>query len=318
MLVIGSEVLIGSVSIPESAPTIIRTGVQNGGIALPSLPGVEDLYRATVDGNGGAVAYIGRADPATSANSAGQTPIERLSRDPVANLLAILILVLLLFTLVGLAVGGWQYATERNPRWLRTMTKRARPDMLLLLSAIGAAITLSLLAGWSNDWFILLLAGGELLVFSSVMIGVNSALKAKPLPRWIVPVLAIAGIAVATYLTYIELTLSSAVCGLLGNCNLVQQSAYARILNVPIGVLGLVGYGAIMLMWLLRRGALEWANRALLALAVFGVAFSTYLTFLEPFVIGATCMWCLLSAVLMLMLLWSLITPVSKPSRRGH
>jgi uncharacterized membrane protein len=36
---------------------------------------------------------------------------------------------------------------------------------------------------------------------------------------------------------------------------------------------------------------------------IFGVIFSIYLTFLEPFVIGATCMWCIMSAVFMLMLL---------------
>ena len=33
-------------------------------------------------------------------------------------------------------------------------------------------------------------------------------------------------------------------------------------------------------------------------MAFFGVLFSIYLTFLEPFVIGATCMWCISSAVI--------------------
>jgi uncharacterized membrane protein len=33
------------------------------------------------------------------------------------------------------------------------------------------------------------------------------------------------------------------------------------------------------------------------------VLFSIYLTFLEPFVIGATCMWCICSAVIMIILL---------------
>jgi uncharacterized membrane protein len=37
--------------------------------------------------------------------------------------------------------------------------------------------------------------------------------------------------------------------------------------------------------------------------AVAGVAFSVYLTFLEPFVIGATCAWCITSALLMTALL---------------
>jgi len=36
----------------------------------------------------------------------------------------------------------------------------------------------------------------------------------------------------------------------------------------------------------------------------FGIAFSIYLTFLEPFVIGATCAWCLTSAIVMTALFW--------------
>jgi uncharacterized membrane protein len=43
---------------------------------------------------------------------------------------------------------------------------------------------------------------------------------------------------------------------------------------------------------------------ALLAGTVSGVAFSIYLTFLEPFVIGATCAWCLTSAILITVLMW--------------
>jgi uncharacterized membrane protein len=33
-----------------------------------------------------------------------------------------------------------------------------------------------------------------------------------------------------------------------------------------------------------------------------GILFSIYLTFLEPFVIGATCAWCITSAVIMTLL----------------
>jgi len=44
-------------------------------------------------------------------------------------------------------------------------------------------------------------------------------------------------------------------------------------------------------------------------MTLFGVLFSIYLTFLEPFVIGATCMWCLSSAVIMTGLLWLAVNP---------
>ena len=44
-------------------------------------------------------------------------------------------------------------------------------------------------------------------------------------------------------------------------------------------------------------------------MAAFGVLFSVYLTFLEPFVIGATCAWCLTSAILMTALFWLSLAP---------
>jgi uncharacterized membrane protein len=72
---------------------------------------------------------------------------------------------------------------------------------------------------------------------------------------------------------------------------------------LPIGVLGMAGFTAILVAWGARRfadgRAAAWATVALLALTGIGTLFSIYLTFLEPFVIGATCLWCLSSAVIM-------------------
>ncbi len=50
---------------------------------------------------------------------------------------------------------------------------------------------------------------------------------------------------------------------------------------------------------------------ALHAGAVAGTGFSIYLTFLEPFVIGATCMWCLSSAVIVTVLMWLTARPAA-------
>jgi uncharacterized membrane protein len=121
---------------------------------------------------------------------------------------------------------------------------------------------------------------------------------------WLTPVLALAGLGVASYLTYVEVRGVEAVCGPVGDCNTVQQSEWARLFGVvPIGVLGVLGFAAILLAWAVRRfGAgrvSSWAAFALLAMTGLGTLFSIYLTFLEPFVIGATCLWCLSSAVIM-------------------
>jgi uncharacterized membrane protein len=77
---------------------------------------------------------------------------------------------------------------------------------------------------------------------------------------------------------------------------------------IPIGVLGIVAYIAVLIAWMLYRISDGWiSDLAMLALfgtALAGTLFSIYLTFLEPFVIGASCAWCLSSAVAMTALLW--------------
>jgi uncharacterized membrane protein len=123
----------------------------------------------------------------------------------------------------------------------------------------------------------------------------------------LVPLLVVAGFVVAGYLSIVEVREVEAVCGPVGDCNTVQQSSYAKLFGIlPIGVLGLGGFLAILTAWALRRWGPSRislrAAAALLALTAFGVLFSIYLTFLEPFVIGATCLWCLSSAAIMTLL----------------
>lgn len=128
------------------------------------------------------------------------------------------------------------------------------------------------------------------------------------------PLLALAGLAVAGYLTYVETQLVQAVCGPVGDCNAVQSSSYARLFGVlPVGVLGAAGYVGILAAWLLNRlgrGRLAaMAPVAVLVMTLFGVIFSIYLTYLELFVIRAVCIWCLTSAVIITLLMLLSLKP---------
>ncbi|MBL8095611.1 MAG: hypothetical protein JNL73_15670 [Anaerolineales bacterium] len=126
-------------------------------------------------------------------------------------------------------------------------------------------------------------------------------------------VLCLIGMAVAAYLAYVETAQVPAMCGPVGDCNTVQQSAYARLFGIlPVGWLGVIGYFGIL------GASLVATPRARLirfGLVVAGLLFSIYLTFLEPFVIGASCAWCLTSAVIMTVLLWLTAVPPSTPRR---
>ncbi|MBM3696369.1 MAG: vitamin K epoxide reductase family protein, partial [Actinobacteria bacterium] len=106
---------------------------------------------------------------------------------------------------------------------------------------------------------------------------------------WATVVLVLAGLGVAAYLSFVEVGGSEAVCGPVGDCNTVQQSEYARLFGVvPVGIVGLAGYGVMLGAWAVaRRGkgrAADVAAMTLFAGTVAGVLFSAYLTFLEPFV----------------------------------
>jgi uncharacterized membrane protein len=131
---------------------------------------------------------------------------------------------------------------------------------------------------------------------------------------WVIPVLCLIGLVVSGYLAYVETAHVEAVCGPVGDCNTVQQSPYARLFGVlPVGVLGVAGYVTILLTWgigrITRQRLAAYASLAILGMTTFGVLFSIYLTFLEPFVIGATCAWCLTSAIIMTALFWLSLAP---------
>ena len=89
----------------------------------------------------------------------------------------------------------------------------------------------------------------------------------------------------------------------------MRKALHVLVFGVPVGVLGILGYIAIAVAWLLVNfGPIKLRTMSAMAMwgfALFGTIFSIYLTYLEPFVIGATCMWCVSSAVVMTLILWA-------------
>lgn len=159
--------------------------------------------------------------------------------------------------------------------------------------------------GVSGSILAFIVLAGLALALAFVGVRLFAARKGGDIPAmpwlwWAIPVLAVAGLVVAGYLTYVETQAVEAVCGPVGDCNAVQSSSYARFLGIPVGVIGLAGYFAILIAWVWGRSGDATARSILLAMTVIGVVASLYLTFLELFVIEAVCMWCLTSAVIMM------------------
>lgn len=110
---------------------------------------------------------------------------------------------------------------------------------------------------------------------------------------------AIAGLAIAGYLTVVHYAGGEPVCAIAHGCATVQKSSYAEFLGVPVALLGLLGYVAILAS-LLKDTETGRSITALLAIA--GLAFSAWLTYVEIWELEAICIWCVGSAICMTLL----------------
>lgn len=122
------------------------------------------------------------------------------------------------------------------------------------------------------------------------------------LNRMCVAVLALIGILISTYMAAYKFGfIGQVMCGT-GGCETVQNSPWADFLGIPVPVIGLAGYGVLFVVALLGVQPRWMEDRrvaaVLTAAAVVGVLFSAYLSYLEEFVIGAWCRWCIGSAIL--------------------
>ncbi len=137
--------------------------------------------------------------------------------------------------------------------------------------------------------------------------------------RWAIAGLALLGLGVSAYLAY-EHYGSPIICIGQG-CAIVDQSVYSEIFGVPMSVLGLLIYVLILG---LALGSLKaenplssWLHLGVFGLALTGVIFSAYLTYLEFAVIRAFCTWCMVSAVTITVIFILAAVKLEDPTRAG-
>lgn len=114
-------------------------------------------------------------------------------------------------------------------------------------------------------------------------------------------VLAILAIALTAYLTYVHYSGLKPVCTAGQSCIKVQTSQWSKLAGVPVALIGLVGYVAILGSLLAPDG--EDTRLATLGMTLIGFGFSAYLTYRELFSIRAVCEECVTSAMLITILL---------------
>jgi uncharacterized membrane protein len=282
-MIVGENLLIGGNEIPTKLPGIIEEGLASGGIDWIALPGLGEAIGQLVEVSLEPVPTEDASPDETQiiapteeqvGDTSTQTPstVTQIENEPTASNVD--------------TPSDIVFDTEFS------VIERIKMDPL------GNSISILVLVAMIVSAAIV---GGKL-IFPESNEQENSI-------SWLIPLLSVIGIVIAAYLTYVEASGTEAVCGPVGDCNTVQQSKYALLFGIiPVGGIGLAGYVAIILAWVVgkywRDPLAQWAKVALLGMSVFGTLFSIYLTFLEPFVIGATCAWCLTSAVIITILMW--------------
>ncbi|MBI2196362.1 vitamin K epoxide reductase family protein [Candidatus Daviesbacteria bacterium] len=124
----------------------------------------------------------------------------------------------------------------------------------------------------------------------------------------IIFILSLLGLAVASFLFYEYQISGSIVCPTGQGCDIVRASPYSRFFGISIPILGIVFYLTMSALAVVRTQLFSFKIHTLqLLIAVLGVGFGIYLTYLEIFVIGAICFWCVLSFIISIIVLLSVI-----------
>ncbi len=130
--------------------------------------------------------------------------------------------------------------------------------------------------------------------------------------------LAILGLLVSIYMTVYKLTDNKNMCLGNGGCSKVNSSQYAEVSGVPVAVIGIIGYAAILVTLLLeKRVKFLQQNGSLLVfgMSLVGFLFTLYLIYVELALIHALCPFCVTSQITMTILfILSIIRLVRQPN----
>lgn len=130
-------------------------------------------------------------------------------------------------------------------------------------------------------------------------------------------VLAILGLLVAAYMTIYKITSNDSLCLGSGDCSTVNASRYSEVYGIPVALIGMLGYAAILgIHWLERRNEFFEANGSMMffGVSLLGFLFTLWLIYVEIALIKALCPFCLASQFIMtIIFIISVIRVVRQP-----
>lgn len=109
--------------------------------------------------------------------------------------------------------------------------------------------------------------------------------------RYVIAVLALAGAIVSGLALQVHYSTGTSPCSIneRWDCDIVNHSSYSLIDGVPVALIGIVGYLALLWLGLARQRVV------LLLASLAGLGYALYLAHIERDVLGVWCLYCVIS-----------------------
>ena len=129
--------------------------------------------------------------------------------------------------------------------------------------------------------------------------------------KYAIILLAIAGMCVSARALQIHYGTGTQPCSIndVWDCGVVNHSKYSVLLGVPVALMGIVGYGMLIVTTVLK------ALRLTAVGAIAGVGFAVYLAHIEKDVLGAWCQYCVASLIIITVIA---VLALVQLTRRSH
>lgn len=114
--------------------------------------------------------------------------------------------------------------------------------------------------------------------------------------------LVIVGLLVSIYMTIYKVTGNDGMCLGSGDCSTVNASRFSEVNGIPVAVLGIVGYAAMLGVHLFENRSPFFRQNATLlifGMALAGFIFTLWLVYVELAILKAICPFCVTSQVAM-------------------
>ena len=135
----------------------------------------------------------------------------------------------------------------------------------------------------------------------------------------IIFILSLLGLFISVFLAYEYSQTDPVLCPIGGSgCELVRQSEFSSFLGVSIPLYGVAFYVVISLFSIiLSNKYIKGISDLRVVGSFFGFAFGVYLTYAEAFLIKAYCIWCIISFIISILILYLVLFKNKKHENRN-